>query len=106
MEGNLFFKIDRASLIVGSKFTVFALFSFYLRAISKYTSPRGGGGASIWRGDLTDGFLRYWLGAGAHNPGLGGLYLEVAYTWRGLFSEFYGSSVLDLSGKSRRPSVY
>ena len=28
MEGNLFFKIDRASLLVGSKFTVFALFYF------------------------------------------------------------------------------
>ena len=80
-------------------------FHFYLRAIFQVHKPPGGG-ASIWRGDLTDGFLRYWLGAGAHNPGLGGLYLEGAYTWRGLFSEFYGSSVLDLSGKSRRPSVY
>ena len=29
MEGNLGFKINRASLIVGSKFTVFALF-YYL----------------------------------------------------------------------------
>ena len=28
MEGNLRFKIDRASLIVGSKFNVFALFHF------------------------------------------------------------------------------
>ena len=28
MEGNLRFKIDWASLIVGSKFTVFALFYF------------------------------------------------------------------------------
>ena len=28
MERNLRFKIDRASLIVGSKFTVFALFYF------------------------------------------------------------------------------
>ena len=27
-EGNLCFKIDRASLIVGSKLTVFALFYF------------------------------------------------------------------------------
>ena len=32
MEGNLRFKIDWASLIVGRKFTGFAL---YLRAISK-----------------------------------------------------------------------
>ena len=51
MEGNLRFKIDWASLIVGSKFTVFALFYS--------TSPRG---AYIWRGDLTEGFLRYWFG--------------------------------------------
>ena len=28
MEGNLHFKINRASLIVGRKFTVFALFYF------------------------------------------------------------------------------
>ena len=37
------------------------------------TSPRG---AYIWRGNLTEGFLRYKFGQ--------------AYTWRGLFSEFYG----------------
>ena len=74
MEGNLFFKIDRASLIVGSKFTVFALFSFLFEG--NFPSTQAPGGASIWRGDLTDGFLRYRLGAGAHNPGLGGLYLE------------------------------
>ena len=30
MEGNLRFKIDWASLIVGSKFTIFALFYFVL----------------------------------------------------------------------------
>ena len=41
------------------------------------TSPRG---AYIWRGDLTEGFLRYRLG---------GLIFGGAYTWRGLFSEFY-----------------
>ena len=38
----------------------------YLRAISKYKYkfPRGwgGGGAYIWRGDLTKGFLRYEFG--------------------------------------------
>ena len=33
MEGNLCFKIDSASLIVGGKSTVFALFSLYLRTI-------------------------------------------------------------------------
>ena len=43
MEGILHFKIDWASLIVGRKFTVFALFYFVLilRAISKYKSPGG-----------------------------------------------------------------
>ena len=33
------------------------LASLYLRAISKYKPPPGG--ANIWRGDLTEGFLRY-----------------------------------------------
>ena len=33
MEGNLRFKIDWVILIVGSKFTVFAFFTLYLRAI-------------------------------------------------------------------------
>ena len=42
------------------------------------TSPRG---AYIRRGDLTAGFLRY---------DFGGLIFGGAYTWRGLFSEFYG----------------
>ena len=46
--------------------------------ISTSTSPRG---AYMWRGDLTEGFLRY-------RPG--GLIFGEAYTWRGLFSEFYG----------------
>ena len=35
-EGHLRFKIDWVNLIVGRKFTVFALFCLYLRAISKY----------------------------------------------------------------------
>ena len=73
------FKIDWASLIVGSKFTVFALFYFVFEGNFPSTSPRG---AYIWRGDLTEGFLRYRSG---------GLIFGGAYTWRGLFSEFYGS---------------
>ena len=48
MERNLRFKSDRASLIVGSKFTVFALFYFVSEG--------------NWRGDLTEGFLRYEFG--------------------------------------------
>ena len=53
-------------------------FTLYLRAISKYKPP----GAYIRRGDLTEGFLRYEFG---------GLIFGRAYTWRGLFSEFYGT---------------
>ena len=49
------------------------------------TSPRG---AYIRRGDLTEGFLCY---------DFGGLIFGGAYTWRGLFSEFYGM-LSNLSG--------
>ena len=44
------------------------------------TSPKGGG-AYIWRDDLTEGFLRYEFG---------GLIFGGAYTRRCLFLEFYG----------------
>ena len=53
-------------------------FTLYLRAIFQVQAP---GGAYIWRGDLTEGFLRYRVR---------GLIFGGAYTWRGLFSEFYG----------------
>ena len=61
MEGNLRFKIDWASLIVGSKFTVFALFYFVFEGNFQVQAP-GGGGAYIWRSDLTEGFLHYEFG--------------------------------------------
>ena len=73
------FKIDWASLIVASKFTVFALFYFVFEGNFPSTSPRG---AYIWRGDLTEGFLCYRFV---------GLIFGGAYTWRGLFSEFCGT---------------
>ena len=38
-ERNLRFKIDWASLIDGSAFTVFALFTLYLRAIFQVQAP-------------------------------------------------------------------
>ena len=57
-EGNLRFKIDWASLIVGSTFTVFALFYFVFEGDFPSTSPLG---TYILRGDLTEGFLRYWF---------------------------------------------
>ena len=76
-EGYLRFKIDWASPTVGSKCTVLALFYFVFEGNFPSTSPRG---AYIWRGDLTE-CLRYRFG---------GLIFGGAYTWRGLFSEFYG----------------
>ena len=59
------FKIDWASLILGSKFTVFALFFFVFEGNFPSTSPRE---AYIWRGDLTEGFF--------YVTGLGDLYFE------------------------------
>ena len=80
------FKIDRASLIVGSKFTVFALFYFVFDGNFPSASSRGGGGGVyIWKGDLLEGFWVTRLGA---------------YTWRGLFSEFYGIPLILLQRKS------
>ena len=70
MRGNLRFKIDCARLIVRSKFTIFALFYFVFEGNFPSTSPRGG---YIWRGNLTEGFLRYRFGG--------------AYIWRGLYTE-------------------
>ena len=78
MEENLRFKIDWPSLMVGRKFTLFALFYFVFEGNFRVQAPRG---AYIWRGDLTEGFLRYEFG---------GLIFGGAFTWRGLFSEFYG----------------
>ena len=51
-------QIDWANLI-GSNFTVFVLFYFVFEGNFPSTSPQG---AYIWRGDLTEGFLRYRLG--------------------------------------------
>ena len=53
------FKINWASLIVGSKFNVFALFYFVFEGNFPGTSPWG---AYIWRGDLTESFLHYEFG--------------------------------------------
>ena len=41
MEENLCFKIDWASLIVGSKCTVFALFNFVFEGIFQIQAPGG-----------------------------------------------------------------
>ena len=87
-EGNLRFKIDWASCIVGSKFIIFVLLYFVFEGNFSSTSPWG---AYIWRGDLTEGFLCYRLR---------GLIFGGAYTWRGLFSEFYSIHV------NKRTCVY
>ena len=79
MEGNLHSKIDWASLIVGSKCTVFALFYFVFEGNFQVQAPGWGGGGYIWRGNLTEVFLHYEFG---------GLIFGGAYKWRGLFSEF------------------
>ena len=71
MEENLHFKIDWASLIVGRKFTVFALSYFVFEGNFQVQAPRppsrGGGGAYIRRGNLMEGFCV---------TSLGGLYME------------------------------
>ena len=72
-------KIDWVSLILGRKFTVFLFFYFAFEGNFQVQAPRG---AYIWRGNLTEGFLRYEFEGLILN--FGG-----AYTWRGLFSEFY-----------------
>ena len=74
------FKIDWASLTVGRKFTVFALFYFVFEGNFPSTSPRG---AYIWRGDLTEGFLCYEF------EGLifGGAYIRNFKVCRGAFTK-------------------
>ena len=64
------FKIDWASLIVGSKFTVFALFYFVFEGNFPSTSPGGG----LY---LEERF----------NGGFFALPVWGTYTWSGLFSE-------------------
>ena len=62
-EGSFCFKIDWASLVIRRKFTVFALFYFVIEGNFQVQAP---GGAHIWRGDLTEGFLRYEFGGLIH----------------------------------------
>ena len=70
-EGNLRLKIDWASLIVGGKFTVFALFYFVFEGNFPSTSPRGG----------------LYL-EGRFNGGFFALPVWGAYIWKGLFWNF------------------
>ena len=59
-----------------------SLFYFVFECNFRVQASRG---AYIWRRDLTEGFLRYEFGE---------LIFGGAYTWRGLFSEFYGILVI------------
>ena len=69
MEGNLRFKIDSASLIVGRKFTVFPLFYSVYEGNFQVQGP----GELIFGGAiLTKGFLRYKFGGLMH----GGAYFR------------------------------
>ena len=71
---------------MGRKFTIFALFYFVFEGKFQVQAPRR---AYIWRGDLTEGSLHY---------DFGGLIFGGAYTWKGLFSEFYGMLFSSLLG--------
>ena len=70
------------SLIVGSKFTVFALFYFVFEGNFQVQAPKGA--YIILEGRFNGGFLHCEFR---------GLIFGGAYTQRGLFSEFYGISV-------------
>ena len=67
------FKIDWAGLIVESKFIVFDLFYFVFEGNLPSTSPRGGLYLEV-----------------RFNGGFFALPVWGAYTWKGLFLEFYG----------------
>ena len=83
------FKIEWATLLFGRKFTVFALFYFVFEGNFSSTSPRG---AYIWRGDLTEGFLRYPFG-GLIFGGAYFLNFTVGY------AQFLGATDVYLPGK-------
>ena len=85
-EGNLRLKIDWASLINGRKLPFLLCFTLYLRAIFEYKPPEG---AYIWRGDLTEGVLRYEFAG--------------AYIWRGLYMEGLIFRILRHVHKTNQP---
>ena len=89
MEGNLRFKIDWASLIVGRRFTVFALFYLVFEGNFQVQAPGG------------------LYSEGRFNGGLFALRVWGAYIWRGLYMEglIFGIYILSLT-KLSRPFSY
>ena len=86
MEGNLRFKIDWASLTVGSKFTVFALFYFVFEGNFQVQSPGGlifGGVFSV--------------------TSFGGLYLEGLIHGGAYFRNFTVSKKENIYGVNKTP---
>ena len=83
MEGNLRFKIDWASLMVGRKLTVFALFYFVFEGNFQVQTPQG---AYIRRGDVTEGFFCVTSLWGLYMEGLiqGAAYFRnfTVFAWR------------------------
>ena len=79
--GNFAFQNRLGQFIVGRRFTVFSWFDFVFKdtVFKYYTSPRG----FIFGGVIKENVFcaRY---------GFKRLIFGGAYTWRGLFSEFYG----------------
>ena len=73
------FKIDWASLYLEVNLPFLLCFTSYLRAIFQVQAPRG----RIFGGAIQRRVFCV--------TGLGGLIFGGALTWRGLFSEFYGS---------------
>ena len=88
------FKIDWASLIVGRKFTVFALSYFVFEGNFQVKATQG---AYIRRGDVTEGFSRHEFG---------GLIFGGAYARKSLFSEFYGMTLQQLSQNQPKGSLW
>ena len=71
MEGNLRFKVGWDSLIVGRKFTVFALFYFVCEGKFQVQAP-----SSLYLdGRFNGGFFALRVGGGGGGGG-GGLYLD------------------------------
>ena len=91
MVGNLHFKIDWASLTVGRKFTIFALYYFTFEAISKY-KPRGG--------LYLEGRFNFFFFC---VTSLGGLYLE-GLIHGGAYSRNYMGPGLRLGGINQKKS--